>query len=213
MEPRHPTSAKWTPFPADLVETIQEVFAEKFTAESVEGEFIVDGRIYAQEILLRIGFLPHGRIQQLNFEASMEFNPDEEKGVFKSIFAAVNSLGGVFEDYFDTKADTESDDESDDLGAGFDKADDLTPGGADPTGIDFPRNWQSFDTEEGTVYMQYSTVNTKLEAEADRLLKADTDKALVYEESVSDDALSRAVVDTDLAFEIQSSIRKSHEPH
>ncbi len=211
MEPRLVSSAKWTPFPADLQVSIQETLAENFSTESEDGEFIVDGRIYAQEILLRLGYLPHGRLQQLNFEASIEFNPDEEKGAVKAIFACVNALGGVFDDYFDAQADAEMSVTSNQTE--IETIESPAQTSADPTGLDFPRTWQVFDTDEGSFYVQYSTVNTKLEAEADRLLKADAEKALVYEESASDDALARAVVDTDLAFEIQSAIRKGYYQH
>jgi hypothetical protein len=56
--------------------------------------------------------------------------------------------------------------------------------------------------------MQYSTVNTNLEAEADRLLNLSEDSLVREDAETDEDALSHAVIDNDLATDVQKEIRK-----
>jgi hypothetical protein len=183
MQPRLSTSSKWTAFPEDLTQKILQVFTENFPIEADAGEFLIEGRIYAEEVLLRVGYLEHGRLRQINFEASKEYS-SEKQDAFKMIYLCVDALGATFEEYFDNTDDS------------------------DEERLDFPLYWQPFEFDDGTVYLQHSTDNTRLDAEADRLLEQAADKALVHEEAPSEDALSRALIDNDLAFEVQKEIRK-----
>lgn len=186
MQPRLSTSLHWTPFPQDFSDKVIQVFSENFSQQASQGEFVVDGRIYPQEILVRIGYVPKGRLRQMNFEASMEFSmspgtqANEEQTAFKAIYACVDALGSVIEEYFASGEEE----------------------------IDLPLHWQAYDFEGGIVWLQHSTVNSKLEAEADKWLEAANDKALVYDDGVSEDALSRAIVDNELAQDVQNEIRK-----
>lgn len=187
MQPRLPTSLQWTPLPLEFSEKLIQVFSENFSEQAANGEFVVDGRIYPQEILVRIGYLPKGRLRQVNFEASMDYTVEkakegsQEQTAYKAIYACVDMLGSVWEEYFASPATEE---------------------------VEFPLTWQAYDFEDAIVWLQHSTVNTRLEAEADKWLKAAEDKALVYDDGISDDALSRAIVDTELAEEVQKEIRK-----
>jgi hypothetical protein len=79
-------------------------------------------------------------------------------------------------------------------------------GGADIDKVDVPLHWKGYEFEGETIYLQYSTVNTKLEEEANRLLGLIGD-ALVNERNTDEDAMTAAQVDSDLAFEIQKAIR------
>ncbi len=186
MQPRLPTSLQWTPFPQEFSDKILQVFRENFAAQAAQGEFFIDGRIYPQEILVRIGYLPKGRLRQVNFEASMEYSMEkgdeksEAQPAQKAIYASVDVLGSVLEEYF---ASEDADD------------------------IEFPLRWQAYDFEGAIVWLQHSTVNTHLEAEADKWLRADDAKALVYGEDLGDDALARAIIDTELAQDVQKEIR------
>lgn len=187
MQPRLMTSLQWTPFPQEFADKILQVFSENFGGRAAGGEFLVDGRIYPQEILVRIGYLAKGRLRQVNFEASMEYSMEkgdeknEAQPAQKAIYACVDMLGSVFEEYLASETQDE---------------------------IEFPLHWQAYDFEDSIVWLQHSTVNTRLEAEADKWLESADDKALVYDDGLSEDALTRAIVDTEFAQEVQKEIRK-----
>jgi hypothetical protein len=96
------------------------------------------------------------------------------------LFSCIDILGSLMEEYFE--------------------------GGADIDKVDVPLHWKGYEFEGETIYLQYSTVNTKLEEEANRLLGLIGD-ALVNERNTDEDAMTAAQVDSDLAFEIQKAIR------
>lgn len=231
MQPRRTNSFQWTPFPEDFSVKIRQVFHENFQYETEMGEFHIEGRIYSEEIILRVGYLRKGRLRQDNFEASIDYSREKDGAAFKAIYACVDILGSVLEDFFEAEEDAENPALNDPDSPSFSKTEaGLLPEAAEG-GFDFPKNWEEYETDEGTIYLQHSTVNTTLEAEADRLLaQADVvaqaeaqteqptraageqpDKRLVYEAGPDDDALSRAIIDTELAFEVQREIRKAEK--
>lgn len=194
----------WTELPVEFTEKIRQIFSDQFKIESNHGDFIVEGRIYPEEIVIRLGYLERGRLKQINFEASMDIpkrapeaeeaepvlDADEQLSTKKSgtmdlIYTGIDVLGSVMEEYF------EIDDEDE---------------------LDVPDRWKEFTFEGSQVYLQYSTVNTRLEDEANRLLGILTDE-LVVEEGETEDALAKAEVDSDLAFEVQKIIREGRFPH
>lgn len=194
LTPRLGSSKTWTPLPAEFIEKVQSVFQNEFKVEAARGEFLVEGRIYPEEVLMRVGYLESGRLKQINFEASMdlprrdaqknqeqgEVADSQKKSSLDRLYLCIDALGSVMDEYFEAGEEEED--------------------------IDIPRTWAPFDFEGDEVYLQYSTVNTKLEEEADRLLGL-IDKQLVYENEPSEDALRNAEIDTDLALEIQKAIR------
>ena len=191
MQPRLDSSKKWTGVPADFAAKVMIVFKEQFPSEADEGEFIVEGRIYAEEIILRVGYLENGRLAQINCEASMDYS-QEKKNAVERLYLCIDAAASMMEEYFVARED---DDESEEM--------DLR------ARLDWPVRWRPFEIEDETVYLQASRVNTKLEDEADRLLGL-ADSALV-QETESEDALSHAVVDTELAVQAQKHIRSGFE--
>lgn len=146
MQPRLPSSRKWTALPKELATQIQSVFSQSFKDHLKTGRIEADGRIYPEELLLRVGYSGQGRLKQSHFLVSMAYKRDKDN-VVKLIHIAVDAAGSLMEQYFATDDDH-----------------------------DFPRVWTEFEFEGRTLYVQYSTVNLQLEAEADRILgQADTD--------------------------------------
>jgi hypothetical protein len=183
MKPRLHTSQKWTPFPAEFSEKIIQVMSENFAEQAARGVFTVEGRIYPQEILMRVGYNEGGRLKQDNFEASMEYSMENKEQAAQSrIFACLDAIGSSFDELFHTRAEGEE--------------------------MELPAQWEAFDFEGEIVWMQYSTINTRLEDEADRLLNSLNDDTLVQEDFETDDAMARAIVDSELADQIQQEIRK-----
>ena len=97
------------------------------------------------------------------------------------LFSCIDILGSLMEEYFASEADIDQ--------------------------VDIPLHWKCYAFEGEKIYLQYSTINTKLEEEANRLLGLLGD-SLVNERTADEDAMAAAQVDSDLAFEIQKAIRE-----
>jgi hypothetical protein len=140
MQPRLKTSRKWTPLPQELVEQIQSVFRQSFREHMTDGRIEAAGRIFPEEILIRVGYVAPQRLKQSNWEISIAYKRDKDN-VLKLLHLAVDAIGALFEQLFNSENDH-----------------------------DFPRLWEAVDFEGRQIFVQYSTVNSQLEAEADRLL-------------------------------------------
>ncbi len=181
MRPRLQNSKQWTPFPPEYLDNIQEVLNENFEDELVEAEFRVEGRIYPNEILMRVGFCRSGELRQMNLEASITFDPAKQPA--KDVIGlGLDALGAIFTDYFEEDED-----------------------------LDLPIHWKGIEFEGEEIFIQYSTVNTQLEEEANRLLGSSVD-SLVKDEELSEDAMDQASVDNELASAVQKLIREGKYP-
>ncbi len=158
MTPRLKSSKKWTVFPQELSEQILSAFEEHFKAALTEAELIVEGRIYPEEIMLRVGILEKGRLKQKNFEISSEYSSEKDNAGEK-IFLAVDAAASLLLEYLENEKSEDEDHES-----------------------DLPYTWREMNFENQTLYFQFSTVNTRLEEEADRLLGLSKKDELYVEE-------------------------------
>ena len=61
MTPRRASSKKWTQFPQDFIDQVTSVFKETFAASLGASTLIIDGRIYPEELVLRVGIREVGR--------------------------------------------------------------------------------------------------------------------------------------------------------
>lgn len=184
MTPRTSTSKKWTSLPKEFAEKAALVFIQNFKAESAQGEFFVEGRIYPTEIVMRAGFIESGRLKQTNFEVSLEHAPGEP--AMEKLFLGIDVLGSVFETHFEHLREEEVDD------------------------VEYPLSWEEFDFDDTKVHLRFSTANTRLESEANRLLGVDDGAESLFVEDESPeptDALELALIDTELAEKVSQSIR------
>lgn len=161
MNPRLVSSKKWTNFPKEYLSQIEQVFSDAFAAQLTNGKLILDGRIYPEEIMLRVGFLENGRLQQANFEVSMNYSQENQDAVDR-IYSCIDAAASMMGEYFAQNGE-----------------------------VDFPRKWKEYDFNGNMIFVQYTTDNTNLEAEANRLLGIDKD-SLVQEEQETEDALAKA---------------------
>ncbi len=150
MIPRLKSSKKWTALPPELCAQICGVYSESFEKEAPLGQFVVEGRIYGQELLFRAGYLEKGRLRQLNIEVSVDFDANKQNAL-ELIHFTVDCAASMMQEVFAKEQDLE----------------------------EFPHEWKSFTIDKKTVYLQVSTVNTKLEDEANRLLRQAESDALV----------------------------------
>lgn len=142
MQPRLSTSRKWTPLPKELMQQVKSVYKETFAQHIGLGILETEGRIYPEEILIRVGYRAKDALKQSNFEVSIAYKKDKDN-VLKLLHIGIDAAASLLDQLFTTDTDEE-----------------------------FPRKWAEVDFEGRTIYVQYNTVNSELEAEADRLLGA-----------------------------------------
>lgn len=140
MQPRLSSSLKWTALPEELVNQLRSVFSTSFKEHLGTSSIAVQGRIYPREILMRVSLIPQQGLKQSGFNVSIDYQREKDN-VMKLVHLAVDAFGSLFEQFFAAENDQE-----------------------------FPRLWQPVDFEGRQIYILYTTENTQLEAEANRLL-------------------------------------------
>ncbi|MGZ3769058.1 MAG: hypothetical protein ACXVCP_00150 [Bdellovibrio sp.] len=170
MTPRLKSSKKWTAFPKEYLNQIQTVFKENFAQYLDQGDLIIEGRIYSQEILLRVGYLETGRLLQANFEVSMDYSQKDQDAI-KRIHNCVDAAASMMLEYLENDGE-----------------------------VDFPYSWKEFPFQGQKIYLQFSTENTSLEEEANKLLGL-TEDSILHDSAESDDedALTRAELSEELS--------------
>lgn len=181
MQPRLKSSKKWTNLPPDVATQIQDVFEKNFQKELGKARLIVEGRLYPQEILLRVGYAEPGRLVQNNFEISMDYVPEDENAALNTIHLCVDVAASLLTEHFDAEEEGQ---------------------------LEIPAIWTKFPFEETEVWIQYTTENSTLEKQANEIL-GEWDDSLVHleeddEEDQFDDSESEADVLTDVDAEDDS---------
>lgn len=143
MIPRKKQSKKWTAIPSEFLNQIKTVFEENFKGHLSDKTIKVMGRIYPTEILLRIGINRKGELRYNNFEVSLDHSQAKQDTVAQ-IHLAVDALGSLVFDYFENEEDHE-----------------------------LPYVWQEHPFENQKIWLQYTSENPDLEAEANKLLGVD----------------------------------------
>lgn len=164
MTPRLKSSKKWTGFPGDFQDQIKESLIEYFGKELRGAELIIEGRIYPQEILVRLGFIRKGELTQHNFEVSVFYKEDT---AISQIHFGVDAAASLMNEFLIAESTSATEDE----GAEF----------------DLPRTWKEIEFEGQTLSCQYTTVNSRLEAAADELLGVHEDSLVHGEDEDSDE--------------------------
>lgn len=170
MNPRLKSSKKWTAFPKEYADQIQSVFKENFAQYLDNAELLIEGRIYSEEIVLRVGYLEKGRLAQANFEVSMNYSQEQQDAISR-IHNCVDAAASMMMEYL------ESDGE-----------------------VDFPYTWKEVPFQSKRIYLKFSTENSSLEAEANKLLGLSEEEMMNEDVSEEDeDALARAELSEELS--------------
>ena len=156
MKPRLTNSKKWTAIPQDYIQQIKDVFSEEFSQFLDGADLLIEGRIYPEEILLRVGFLEKGRLKQNNFEVSMGYTRKQADAIEK-IGSCIDAAASMMSEYFEKEG-----------------------------AVEIPYTWQEFDFGQQKIFVQYSTTNTSLEAKADELLGEKADELVKETTAVED---------------------------
>ena len=146
MDPRLKSSVQWTPFPEEFCDQAKKVLSDHFQEEYdlKKSQFVVEGRIYREEVLVRYGLEVEGQLKQYNFEISFEYDSKKQK-VLELIHQSMDLVESLWTNFFTELFEDDLDDK-------------------------LPREWESVRFEKKNYFYRYSTVNTRLEREADRLL-------------------------------------------
>ncbi len=154
MEPRLKTSTQWSPFPEELCQLTSQSLKERFAEEYDldKAEFVVEGRIYEKEIVGLYGVRFKDEIKQYNFEVSLEYDSEKEKAL-DLIQNSMDVVEHLLTELFEE----------------------------DFEDYELSKTWQTMPYEKKMYFYKYSTNNTDLEAQADKLLE-EFEKKLVYGE-------------------------------
>lgn len=139
MKPRLETSKKWSSLPDELLVQIKDIFTENFAKKLGTSKILTEGRIYPNEVVLRIGLNAPERVKQHNFEASMAYDKAKDN-VMALVHVAVDCAGSMLAEFLEDET------------------------------TEFPHEWHKYDVEKKEVFLKYSTFNSNLESEANKLL-------------------------------------------
>lgn len=159
MQPRRTDSKKWTALPKEYLDNVQAIVRSQYEAELSGVEVISEGRVFDKEMVLRIGFLPKGRLKQYNFEVSFDI-PEAKDHTLIKLNSALDFLGGLLNEFISKNGFENSDYEA-----------------------ELPVLWKPISVEKSVFHFQYSTVNSQLESLADEWLEK-LDKSLVNDTSL-----------------------------
>jgi hypothetical protein len=148
MQPRLSSSRKWSALPAEFLKQVQGVFEESFKKEIDGGKITVQGKIFPEEVLIRVTYKTAKSLKESGFDISVAYKVPKDN-VLKILHMAVDAGASLMEQLF-----TNEDDH------------------------DFPRVWEEVTFENRPVFVQYTTENGELESEANKLLGFDEDEDL-----------------------------------
>ena len=159
MNPRKKESKKWTKLPNDFSIQIKTVFEQNFKPHLQGKKLTVEGRIYPSEIVLRVGLNQKGELRCHNFEVSMDHSKELQNAI-SQIHIGVDAIASLMVDHFDSDEDHE-----------------------------MPLVWQEYPFEKQTIWLQCSSENSDIEAEANKLLGLSNEDALLAESEAEIEAL------------------------
>ncbi len=162
MQPRRPDSKKWTALPAEYLDNVRSVVKQQYETVLSTVEVISEGRVFDKEIVLRIGFLPQGRLKQHIFEVSFDI-PEAKDNSLPKLNGALDFLGTLLNEFIEKNGFDENEYEA-----------------------ELPVLWKPMVIDKNVFHFQYSTVNSKLETLADEWLKK-VDASLVHENALDTD--------------------------
>ena len=151
MIPRKKESKKWSAIPTELLKQIKSLFEDNFSSNLIDKTLKIEGRIYPTEVLMRIGINNKGELRYQNFEVSIDHSPEKQNTV-QMITIAVDAIASLMVDYFENEEEHE-----------------------------MPYIWQEHPFENQKLWLQFSSTNSDLEAEANKLLGLKEENALLIE--------------------------------
>lgn len=133
---------KYSSTPEDLNNLIKETLVESSDAalETETQKVNVRGRIYPEEIILKVSINEGGALRCHNFSGSMDHDVDAGD-IIDRMQNLMEALSSMISEYFDAEGD-----------------------------IDMPLDWHEYDFENRKLHLMYSTENDEIERQAEALL-------------------------------------------
>lgn len=145
MNPKLSTSIQWTHLPSEFLEQVHASLLKLWPAIPENLSLIVEGWVFPEELVVRIGFLEKGRLTQANFEISKEISKKQK-------------IMDQVEICFD---------------AAFTSANEYLTAGESANPHVYPRIWKELTHKGNPLWFQFSTENSELEKQANQLLGAE----------------------------------------
>lgn len=138
---------KFSSTPEDLNNLIKETLIDstEITLQSDDQSMNVRGRIYPDEILLKVSFNEKGAIRCHNFSASMDHSVDDSD-IIDRMQNLMEALSSMMEEYFSAEEE-----------------------------LDMPLDWHQYELENRKVFLMYSTENDEIDRQAEALLGDETE--------------------------------------
>ena len=137
-------SKKYSSLPGDFNELIKQSLNDSEVATLWKGKTLnVSGRIYPEELILKVGLNAEGEIRFQNFSASLDFD-GESKNLIEKTQIAMEAISSMMEQFLSSTEE-----------------------------MDMPEDWHSYKFDKEEIYMMFSTENDDLEAKANALLGED----------------------------------------
>jgi len=146
MRARRTDSKKWTHLPQDYLDNVRSALTSQYEKELNGSEVVIGGRVYEKEVVVRVGFLPKGRLKQHNFELAFDI-PEAKDQVLNKLSSGLDFLDSLFAEFF-AKDGFENSEYEETL----------------------PVLWKPLSSSKDIFHFQYSTENSKLESMADEWL-------------------------------------------
>ncbi|MCB0347442.1 MAG: hypothetical protein KDD37_01335 [Bdellovibrionales bacterium] len=162
MKPRKEQSIakKFQPLPKDFcdlaIETFKDAFKDKMQGYGLE----INGRLYPEEIIVRLSLAKKSELKQHNFSVSVDHTQDMSNAL-DQMHLGIDILASFLEDYLEATA------------AGED--------------LDVPLDWHGYEVEGQQIYLVYDSDNDDLEKKANELLGITEDVELVDEDELGQD--------------------------
>ena len=162
LEARVANRTQWTDFPDDFLNKVRDHLIKYFPQQP--GKIWVKGRIYTNEAVLSLGFLPTGSLRPVNFVGSVELPEAQQTDCgepLSQIASLANCLQACLADFF-----------------------------AQPEEIkaDFPRHWQEITFENVSIFVKMDHTHYELEEQAEQWLTESGNPSL-YQILDSEDSL------------------------
>lgn len=181
-KPRLGTSKAWTDLPDDFKLQVGELYKNHFKEQSKRGQFKVFGRIYKNEVILSLSFLPNDSIRPIQFDLSTNYSTDQEKKALIVFEKLVDCGASLFQSSFDDEE------------------------------FGVPAVWTEIDFDGTLIYAKSEAINHDLEAEANKLLGKEflaEQAKLLEEDLVDEDGLIKGDLDSDEIENIANIMNKN----
>lgn len=165
MKPRKEQSIakQFQPLPKDFCDLAEGTFKDAFKDKMQDFGLQINGRLYPEEIVVRLSLAKKSDLKQHNFSVSVD-HTQEMSNALDQMHLGIDILASFLEDYLEANAAGEE--------------------------LDVPLDWHNYEVEGQQIYLIYDSDNDSLETKANELLGITEETELVDEDELGQDFFS-----------------------